>query len=130
MNEEERTKEISKGKRRFVKILRDAGISKDRISLLEPLITETAWMKVKLQETREAIGSSELVVHYNNGGGQSGKRENPLFRAYESLFKIYLSGFETILNELPKNGTEAKRLEKEKPCNALAIVRAKHEKEA
>ncbi len=39
-------------------------------------------------------------MEYDNGGGQTGVRENPAFRAYEALWKTYLSGLDALLKLL------------------------------
>ena len=57
------------------------------------------FMAFKLRETRETMGDQELVVAYNNGGGQSGVRENPVFKAYEALNRQYVNAIKA-LNDL------------------------------
>lgn len=37
------------------------------------------------------IADEPLITEYNNGGGQSGTRENPFYPAYEKLLKSYVS---------------------------------------
>ena len=77
---------------RISDILIDVGVSNKRRELLEPIIVNTAWMKAKLDDSREAIKNSQIVISYDNGGGQKGIRENPLFKGYESLWKPYITG--------------------------------------
>lgn len=108
---------------RIKNILVDAGISEKRIKMLEPVIENTAWMKVKLDDTRDTIKGSQTVIPYDNGGGQKGIRENPLFKGYESLWKSYMGGMDRILNALPKETVEAIVQEVEKPKTMLELVR-------
>ena len=124
--EEKATAEVERLKR----LLFDFGIEENRIELLEPLIQNTAWMKVKLEEAREAIKTSNVVIPYDNGGGQTGLRENPLFKGYESLFKSYRSGMRVILDNLPPQAEGVRKEEIEKPKTMLELVRDKHRKEA
>ena len=124
--EEKATAEVERLKR----LLFDFGIEENRIELLEPLIQNTAWMKVKLEEAREAIKTSNVVIPYDNGGGQTGLRENPLFKGYESLFKSYMSGMRIILDTLPAQAEGVRKEEIEKPKTMLELVRDKHRKEA
>lgn len=124
--EEKATAEVERLKR----LLFDFGIEENRIELLEPLIQNTAWMKVKLEEAREAIKTSNVVIPYDNGGGQTGLRENPLFKGYESLFKSYMSGMRVILDNLPPQAEGVRKEEIEKPKTMLELVRDKHRKEA
>lgn len=49
------------------------------------------FMMRKLDETRRELEFEDVVIPYDNGGGQSGIRRNPKFEAYESLLKTYVS---------------------------------------
>lgn len=115
---------------RLKSLLFNFDVSEDIIGLLDDVIVNTAWMKVKLEEAREAIKTSNVVIPYDNGGGQKGLRENPLFKGYESLFKSYMGGMRQILDVLPKQASEVKSEEIEKPQTMLELVRSKHKKEA
>lgn len=115
---------------RITELLIDAGISERRIKLLNPVIVNTAWMKAKLDDAREAVKNSQIVITYDNGGGQKGIRENPLFKGYESLWKAYMQGMSKIVECLPQEEIkqEAERVETTK--SVLELVRGKHKKEA
>lgn len=43
----------------------------------------------RLIEEGERIPNEPLVIEYDNGGGQSGIRENPFYPAYEKLLMGY-----------------------------------------
>ena len=116
-------------KQRLTALLFDCGVLPEIVDLLETTIENTAYMKVKLEETREAIKTSKVCIPYDNGGGQSGIRENPLYKGYESLFKTYISGLSKILEYLPHESVET-ITEVEKPKSVLELVRDKHKKEA
>lgn len=124
--EEKATTEVE----RLRQLLFNYGVEENRIELIEPLIENTAWMKVKLEEAREAIKTSNVVIPYDNGGGQTGLRENPLFKGYESLFKSYMAGMRVILDHLPPQAENARREEIEAPKTMLELVRDKHRKQA
>lgn len=115
---------------RLKRLLFDCGVSEGYVDILSTTIQNTAWMKVKLDETREKIKTSNVVIPYDNGGGQKGLRENPLFKGYESLFKSYLSGMRQILDLLPKGAQDIRKEELETPKTMLELVRSKHRKEA
>lgn len=114
---------------RILDLLKEVGISEKRQKLLEPIILNTAWMKAKLDDAREAIKNSNIVISYDNGGGQKGIRENPLFKGYESLWRSYMSGMAKILESLPPEVIE-QSVEVERPATMLELVRNKHRKDA
>ena len=111
-------------------ILEDAKISQRRMDALQPVIENTAWMKAKLDDARAAIKTAQIVVTYNNGGGQKGIRENPLFKGYESLWKSYMTGMSKILDCLPNEVAATAEEYIEKPKTVLDLVRSKHEQVA
>lgn len=115
---------------RLTTLLEEYGISDKRIKALSTIIENTAWMKNKLDNTREAIKSSSVVIPYDNGGGQKGLRENPLFKGYESLWRSYMAGMSKILESLPPEVIEQAEAEVEKPATMLELVRKKHKREA
>ena len=94
---EELQKRARKEKGRIKRLLKAAEVAPERIKLLEPVIDNTAWMKAKLEDSRDRIRNGQIVTTYNNGGGQKGIRENPLFKGYESLFKSYMAGMNKIM---------------------------------
>lgn len=111
-------------------LLFDCGVSEDRLTLLAPVIENVAWMRVQLEEARKDIKTSKVVIKYDNGGGQSGLRENPLFKGYEALWKSYMSGLSKLLDLLPPAEAKTTVPEALKPKTVLEIVRAKKRKEA
>lgn len=111
-------------------LLFKCGLSSETVDLLDSMIINAAWMKVKLDDTREVIKTSNVVIPYDNGGGQTGLRENPLFKGYESLLKSYTSCLKAILDKLPEQESEVKSAELEKPKTMLELIRSKHKKEA
>ena len=116
---------------RILDILNEIGISDKRMRVLEPIIVNTSWIKAKLDDAREAIKNCNVVIAYDNGGGQKGIRENPLFKGYESLFKSYMSGMDRILNCLPAEQIETEtKVVIEQPKTMLELMREKHKREA
>ena len=129
MNETEIKARAEEEQNRITDLLSEVGISDKRMKLLEPIILNTAWMKAKLDDAREAIKNSNIVISYDNGGGQNGIRENPLFKGYESLWRSYMAGMGKILDILPQDQIE-QAIEVEKPATMLELVRDKHRKKA
>jgi len=58
----------------------DKKIIKEQLSLLAKRILEEG----------KLIDSEPLIIDYDNGGGQSGVRENPFYPAYEKLLASYV----------------------------------------
>ena len=109
--------------KRIHDILESAEISERRMKALSPIIENVAFMKEKLDDTREKIAGSSVVIPYDNGGGQTGIRENPLYKGYESLWKSYLNGMDRRLSTLPADAvkTMADEMEKESPVSVVEL---------
>lgn len=79
-----------------VQLCRDIGVSGDcALELAENII----FLTEKLSRTRALIQNMEVVIPYDNGGGQRGIRENPAYSAYQKLVRTYsklVSEFEAI----------------------------------
>lgn len=112
-------------KNKIVDLLKELGVPEKKITFIMPLIENTAWMKVKLDEAREVVRDSSVVISYDNGGGQKGIRENPIFKGYESLFKTYISGMDKILATIPTMEAKEAAVDVIKPQTMLEIVRNK-----
>ena len=110
---------------RIIELLNEVGISAKKMKLLEPIVLNTAWMKVKLDDAREAIKNSNIVISYDNGGGQKGIRENPLFKGYESLWRSYMAGMAKLLESLPQADVEAVADTSAKPQTVLSMIQSK-----
>lgn len=118
---------LRKEKNRIMRLLR--GCTEERRKLMEPVAENLAWMRLKLDETREEIAGDSVACEYDNGNGQSGIHENPLFRGYENLWRAYMVGFEKLLTAIGAEG-QAKIKTPASPRNVLELVRRKHEAEA
>lgn len=96
-------RKVSKEKKRLLALLDRAEVPTQQRDLLEPVIDNISWQRVKLDEAREKMQDASIVCHYNNGGGQAGERENPIFKAYINLFRAYMIGIEKFSSYLPKD---------------------------
>lgn len=117
-------------KQRLTALLFDCGISDRRMKAMLSVVENIAWMRVKLDDTRDMIKDSTVAIPYDNGGGQTGIRENPLFKGYQSLFASYLKGMGMVMDCLPAEAENADQNGPEKPKTVLELVRNKHRKEA
>lgn len=93
-------------KKRLESLLNKANVSKQHRETLAPIIDNLSWQRVKLDETREQMKEENLTCEYNNGGNQTGIRENPIFKAYVNLWRAYMIGFEKYTSYLPKEFQE------------------------
>lgn len=130
MNDTEIRERAEAERDRISGILLSAGVSEKRMNLLEPVITNTAWMKAKLDDARAAIKNAQIAISYDNGGGQKGIRENPLFKGYENLWRSYMAGMSKIIDCLPDEIATAESEVADKPKTVLELVRNRHGKEA
>lgn len=111
---------------RIMALLFEYKIPDKRIRLLYSVIDNTAWMKAKLDEARATIKNSSVAIPYDNGGGQKGIRENPIFKGYENLFKSYMTGMGKILDVLPDDAALDAIDDDVRPKTVLDVIRAKH----
>ncbi len=121
---------IEEEKQRLISLLFSCNVSESNVCLLDAVIENTAWMKAKLDETRDLIRNSGVAIPYDNGGGQAGIRENPLFKGYINLWKSYMAGMNVIMAALPHEVVEREAEDIEEPKTILQLVREKHRKEA
>lgn len=56
----------------------------------ETLVRQAQAIAKKLEEARKQLPAEDLIIEYDNGGGQSGVRENPFYPAYEKLLASYV----------------------------------------
>lgn len=77
---------------RAQRMLRDlGGLDTATVDLVRPLVIEAAWTEQRLADARRLIGASDIVVPYDNGGGQEGVRRNPAYDGYSALAKTYVA---------------------------------------
>ena len=110
--------------KRIKALLINANVDANRIEVLMPTIENVAWMKVKLEEARELVADSSVIVEYDNGGGQSGIRENPALNGYQKLLKTYQQCLKMILDEVPQEIAEKEIKTEQK--TVLELVMEKH----
>ena len=114
-----------KEQNRITRCLRKAGVEEARLEALKPVISQISWMYVKLSEASADMKKESLTIEYDNGGGQSGIRENPKFKAYESLWKSYISGAKLIVDALPQADVETVADTSAKPQTVLSMIQSK-----
>lgn len=99
-------KAVKKEIRRLHALLNKAEVPKQKQAVLDSVIENLAWMRAKLDEARQQMQEESITCEYQNGGGQSGTRENPLFKGYVNLWRAYMIGLEKYTSFLPKDMQE------------------------
>ncbi len=72
------------------------------------LAESVVFMAGKLEEARIDMKDEDLIIEYDNGGGQKGIRENPHFTAYERLLASYNKTLRQ-LTEIVEKGTPSRK---------------------
>ena len=67
--------EIKKEKKRLLKIFKD--IDANKLEFVMHQIDNLAWLNVSTKKNKKKVDKIGTIVKYNNGGGQSGVRDNP-----------------------------------------------------
>lgn len=118
---------VKREQRKITRELKRAKISDYNLKILEPVILNSAWMRVQLDEARKQMEGCQIVVEYDNGGGQKGLRENPIFKAYEALWKSFMVGMGRILDAIPAEKQEelTEKIEEVRPQTVLEKIREK-----
>ena len=77
---------------------------------IRPHVVELAenvlFQRRKLSETRQVMAKSnaQLIVGYDNGGGQRGIRKNPIYEAYNQLMANYRKSLAQLVDLLQYYG--------------------------
>ena len=97
--------ELSKEKRIRAEIDRISVFFEDvkepQKAVVEPLIKDAAFMRVSLDDLEKQIQEEGFVDEYQNGKGQSGKKQSAAVQAYNSLFKTYSATTALLFKKLP-----------------------------
>lgn len=72
------------------------------------LAESVLFMADKLKQARKAMVNEPLVIEYDNGGGQSGIRENPHYTAFEKLMGSYTRSLDQ-LTKIIEAGSPVKK---------------------
>ena len=73
--ETEKDKEIREEKKRLLEIFKD--IDENKLEFVMHQIDNLAWLNVSANGLKAKVDRIGTIVKYNNGGGQSGVRDNP-----------------------------------------------------
>jgi len=112
---EEKEKEVKKEYRRLKKIF--AGLSAEKMTAVNNLIENVAFMSVTLQELQRLIKERGAVEKYQNGANQWGYKPSSAIQVYNATMKTYNTSLKLLLNELPAG--ECKQSAKDELANFL-----------
>lgn len=90
--------------KKLQRLTKDA-IPDEKRSAVLPLMSNIAFLKVKLDEARRELMHESIFTEYDNGGGQSGVREHPGFSAYNKLFTTFSRGIKQLTDMMPSGST-------------------------
>lgn len=82
----------------------------DRTEEKKMLIKQLQLISERLRIEGAKIPTETLIVEYDNGGGQSGVRENPFYPAYEKLLSSFVKTLEAVEKIDDGNTAEIKSL--------------------
>ena len=106
-------------------IIDGANVAPEMREMLAPIVEFVAWQRVTLDEACTELDGETLVIEYDNGGGPTGTRQNPLFKSVMDLWRGYIAGIDKLIQALPK---EAQAEAKAKAVTPLEIVRGMKKK--
>lgn len=78
-------------------------LEKNQFKLIEPQIRDEAFLKISLEDMREAINSGGYTDSYKNGAEQNGEKVSALLQAYNQTEKRYVDLVEKLFAKLPKS---------------------------
>ena len=87
---------VNKEKRRLLKLF--AGIDENKKDFVKEQINNLAWYTVSVKILQERIDETGTLIEYNNGGGQSGQKENPDVKT--------MLGYQKNINDITKQLTD------------------------
>ena len=95
----EREKKIKQEINRIKKLYKD--LEKDKVKVVEGLITEASFMKLTLQELREDMFKNGMTELYENGP-QAENRERPETKIYSTMIQRYSNVMKQLIDYMPE----------------------------
>lgn len=96
---EERERLIKKEKNKLLKIFKN--VNKDRLSVVEKLIENAAFMSITLHDLEQKINKNGTISRYKNGENQFGTKKSPEVEVYNTMVKNYTSIIKNLADLLP-----------------------------
>lgn len=70
-------------------------------AVIDPIMQNSAFMKVTLDDLQEIINKEGVVDHYQNGANQYGMKQSATLQSYNALVKNYAAVNKTLYSVLP-----------------------------
>lgn len=71
-------------------------------AVIDPIMQNSAFMKITLDDLQEVINAEGVVDHYQNGANQFGMKQSATLQSYNALVKNYAAVNKTLFSCLPK----------------------------
>lgn len=79
-----------------------AEMDENQRAVIDPIIQNSAFMKIQLDDLQEIINREGVIDHYMNGANQYGLKPSATLQSYNTLVKNYAAVNKTLFSLLPK----------------------------
>lgn len=104
MDKFEKDKMIKKEIKILKSIFKD--IDKDKLSFVDKLIEQVAFMKTTLLELNDEINTNGTLESYTSGQGEVLRRESASSKVYNTMIKNYNSTMKQLIDFIPEKEVE------------------------
>jgi len=104
----EKEKKIRAEKNRITKIYKNNNLDKDIIKVLEGLVSDAAFMRVAIEETKAELVKNGMMEKFKNGS-QEFWREKPESKVFLNFMKQYSNTMKLLIDLMPVQVKEEER---------------------
>ena len=79
----------------------EPGLDDNVLKVMTPLIRNTAYITVVIDELHDEINKSGFIEEYNNGGGQSGVKESVHVKLHKDYSKLQKENIRCLVDYVP-----------------------------
>jgi hypothetical protein len=83
-------------------------IDENKLEFVTHQINDLAWLNVSVDELKSKVDKYGTIVKYNNGGGQSGVKDNPDVKTVIAYQKNITSITKQLLDLVPNSKNKSK----------------------
>lgn len=105
-NIQTKEKQIKAEKNKLKRIFKE--IDKNKLDFVMTLIDRLAWLNVSVKELEKLIDEQGTMIEYNNGGGQSGMKDNPNVKTLINYTKNITTITKQLVDLVPPNKQKSK----------------------